>query len=231
MRNLINIMTLIFMSSIPCISLANDDQSSTHFRLDFFATTKFINEMKLSQASEKSILMFGDSITQSLNENDMHFDYTNLGIGGDTAKGIFERMMNVDLGHYKGVFVSAGTNDLIKGEDGIILANEIEKIVDYSAPKAKHLYVSEVFVPNKSIVPQVPNNFSVINIKIREACSRYKNCTVIPTPKGMIGSDGISTKMSLIDGVHLNSTGYALWKIELNKKMADFPVNYYYHFR
>lgn len=223
-----SLLPLVLFTS-ACV--ANDDTPQNHFQLDFYRTTSFINDMKLSQAPADSILMFGDSITQSLNGNDIHFDYVNLGIGGDTAKGVLERLMSVSLYNYKGVFVSAGTNNLIRGEDGLKIGNEMVEIINYSAPRVKRLYISEVFAPNKNKLPQVPDNFNIINLKIKNECGKYKNCTVIPTPKGVMTENGISKSMSLEDGVHLNSTAYKLWKIELNKAMANFPVNYYYRLR
>lgn len=215
----------------PSICSAGEGASENHFKLDFYRTTSFINDMKLSQAPSGSILMFGDSITQSINGNDIHFDYVNLGIGGDTTRGVLERLMASNLGHYKGVFVSAGTNNLIRGEDGLKIGDEIEKIINYTAPRSKELYISEVFSPDRNKIKQVPSNFNDANLKIKYVCGKYKNCTVIPIPKGVITENGISPDMSLEDGVHLNPTAYKLWKIELNKAMANFPVNYYYRLR
>lgn len=211
--------------------MADNVSNPDPIKLDFYSTTKFINVMKLSQGSDKSVLLFGDSIVQSLNGNDMHFDYVNLGIGGDTASGVLNRMKGVSLGSYKSVFVSVGTNNLIMGQSGTLLGEAISDIINYAAPKSKKIFVSEVFVPNSTINKQIPGNFASANASIYATCAKYKNCSIIPLPKKFIGDRGLSPDMSLSDGIHLNATAYELWKIELNKKMADFPVNYYYRAR
>lgn len=216
---------------IPHLCMADGVSNPAPIRLDFYSTTKFISDMKLSQGSEKSALMFGDSIVQSLNGNDMHFDYVNLGIGGDTAAGVLSRMKDVNLGAYKSVFVSVGTNNLFVGQRGAQLGEAISEIITYAAPRSKELFVSEVFVPNSTINKQIPDDFPEADTAIHHACSKFKNCRVIPLPKKFIGDNGLSLDMSLEDGVHLNSTAYKLWKVEINKVMADFPVNYYYRAR
>lgn len=222
---------LLLLALTPSIVMAESAYKTNESELSFFGITNKINKMKMSQSSPKSYLFFGDSIVQGLNPNKMHMDYVNLGIGGDTVHGIFKRIKETHIEKYDGVLVSIGANNFLQGESGWDLGDEIMEVIDYAAPKAKKLFVMETFVPNRELNPNVSADFASANAKLRTACDKYKNCQVIPMPESMVGKDGLNRDYSIYDGIHLNAMGYTLWKRELNKKMADFPVNYYYRAR
>ena len=221
----------LLLALTPFLSQAESSYRIDESQLSFFGITNKINAMRLSQASERNYLFFGDSIVQGLNPNDMHMDYVNLGIGGDTVHGVFKRIKETPIERYDGVLVSVGANNFLQGESGWDLGDELMEVIDYSAPKAKKLFVMETFVPNRTMNLTVSSDFASANAKIHTACAKYRNCKVIPMPAGMVGKEGLNKEFSIIDGIHLNAMGYSLWKVELNKKMADFPVNYYYRAR
>lgn len=200
--------------------------------LSFYGVTNKINHMRLSQVKDPndSIIMFGDSILQGLNYRGLHFNHLNMGIGGDTVHGIKQRVKSEDLGSYKAVYIEAGTNNLLLAENGVELGMEMTELIDYAAPKSKKLYVSETFVPNKSKYPEIANDFSKANDAIKQACAKYKNCEVVALPSDLIGPQGIDSKYSIEDGIHLNGTAYAKWTSELNKAMATFPYSIYYRY-
>lgn len=216
---------------MPFLSHAESSYRIDESRLSFFGITNKINTMRLSQASDRNYLFFGDSIVQGLNPNDMHVDYVNLGIGGDTVHGVFKRIKETPIERYDGVLVSVGANNFLQGESGWDLGDELIEVIDYAAPKAKKLFVMETFVPNRTMNITVSPDFQSANEKIHAACAKYTNCHVISMPDGMIGKEGLKKEFSISDGIHLNAMGYTLWKRELNKKMADFPVNYYYRLK
>lgn len=197
----------------------------------FYGITNKINKMRLSQALPDNYLFFGDSIVQALKPNDLYMKFVNLGIGGDTVHGVFKRIKETPIEKYRGVLVSVGANNLLQGEAGDALGNELVAVIAYTAPRAKQLYVMETFVPNRLENTSVTPAFKEANTKIYQACAQYKNCQIIPLPKTMIGKDGIEQKYSISDGTHPNALGFALWKREINKKMADFPYDYYYRVR
>lgn len=211
-------------------------QSESQYKIDespssFYGITNKINKMRLSQASHDNYLFFGDSIVQALKQEKLYVDYVNMGIGGDTVHGVFKRIKETPVEKYHGVFLSVGANNFLQGESGEALGDEIAAVINYTAPRAKQFYVMEPFVPNRVKNPSVTADFSAANEKIHKACSQFKNCKVIPLPKKMIGKDGIKLKYTISDGVHPNALGFTLWKREINKKMADFPYDYYYRVR
>jgi lysophospholipase L1-like esterase len=222
---------LLLLALMPSFVMAESTYKLDEGEIIFFGITNKINKMKLSQASKENYLFFGDSIVQGLNPNKMHMSYVNLGIGGDTVHGVFKRIRETKIDTYNGILVSVGANNFLQGESGWDLGDEIMEVIDYAAPKAIRLFVMETFVPNRVMNPSVSADFASANAKIHTACAKYKNCQVIPVPEGMIGKDGLKRDYSIYDGIHLNAMGYTLWKRELNKKMADFPVNYYYRAR
>ncbi|MDZ5702135.1 GDSL-type esterase/lipase family protein [Enterobacter ludwigii] len=203
-------------------------------KLSFDGITNKIIHMKLSQIDSKTakdtVLMFGDSITQGLNQNGLHFEYVNMGIGGDTVHGIKARVKSEELGKYRAIFIESGTNNLLMGESGDLLGDEIAEMIEYAAPKAKKLYVSQIFVPNREKITNIAKDAKLADYKIQLTCAKFQNCVVVPIPVDVIGDDGIKPEYSLADSTHLNGKAYALWKDELNRAMATFPFSLYYKY-
>lgn len=196
--------------------------------LSFWGITNKENQMRLSQAKFSSILMFGDSITQGLNNNGLHFEYANLGIAGDTVQGVFRRIKETDIKKYKGVFIEVGTNNLLRAQSARDLSLEIVQLIKYSSENAKSVYINEIFIPDINMYPQIDSNFSLANKAIHNTCNKYKNCKVIRVPSEIVGASGIFENMSIDDKVHLNGKAYRIWKTELNKAMAPFPYGIFY---
>lgn len=221
---------ICFSAHADMFTIFKGDQSD----LSFYGITNKLIHMRLSQIDEKeaskTVLMFGDSITQGLNPNGLHFDYVNAGIGGDTVYGIKARVKNEDLGRYRAIFIESGTNNLLMGEIGSQVGDEIIEMIEYAAPKAKKLYVSQVFVPNRDKITQIAKDAPLADYKIKLTCAKFKNCVVVPLPAGVIGENGIKPEYSLPDSTHLNGKAYELWKDELNKAMATFPYSLYYKY-
>lgn len=226
------ILAIIIFTSASSWADMNTNFIGDESPLSLYGVVNKINQMKLSQVSDKSdtILMFGDSITQGLNHNDLHFNYINLGIAGDTVHGIKKRIKETSISEYKAVFITAGTNNLLMGELGIHLGMEMTEIIDYAAPRSKVLYVSQTFVPNREKLAHVTQDFTNADYLIKKACSKYTNCIIVPLPAGMIGANGIDAKYTLPDATHLTGQAYSLWKVELNKALATFPYSVYYRY-
>ncbi|EFH4015152.1 TPA: SGNH/GDSL hydrolase family protein [Escherichia coli] len=222
---------IFLLTCLPMTGWAQEGLIPNESGLSFFQeTTNKINKIKLSQAPNKSILMFGDSITQAMNQNNLHFSSVNLGTGGERVESIFKRIKETDIQKYDGVYISGGSNNFLHGESGVQVGEKIAEAVVFTAAKAKHVYVTGVLVPNLKLNPQVQNNFKDANSIIKSTCKKYKNCEFINIPSEIVGKDGNNLNYTIEDGIHLNKEGYSLLKENLNKKMADFPVNYYYKF-
>lgn len=230
MKNIISALLLVVTTSATAdINTAFVGDES---RLGTFGVVNATHKMKLSQVDNKSdtILMFGDSIMQGLNYNGLHFDHVTLGIPGDTVHGIKKRIKETDIENYKAIFVEGGTNNLLMGELGIPLGMEMAELIDYAAPKAKKLYISETFVSSRIAYKQIDESFNNADYLIKKQCAKYKNCIVVPLPPEFISKDGMNQKYTLDDHVHLNAEGYSLWKKQLNKALSAFPYSLYYKY-
>ncbi|ABP59735.1 SGNH/GDSL hydrolase family protein [Enterobacter sp. 638] len=215
----------IAISSIAIPLQAHSEMTNLEF---FHSTTDKINSMKLSQASTDDFLLFGDSITQGLNHNNLSFDHTNLGIGGDTVKRIMERVKTTDIAIYNGVYLFGGVNDILVGRSGADISKDISDAINYIAPRAKVLYVSEVFIPNQRATFVNGGGLDSINTNIASYCAKFTNCHLISLPEGLTIDKVLKPDMSICDGTHLSAAGYALWKAQLNKNMASLPARMYY---
>ncbi|MBL5913933.1 SGNH/GDSL hydrolase family protein [Enterobacter asburiae] len=202
--------------------------------LSFYGVTNKINKMKLSQINNKekknTVLMLGDSITQGLNNNDLHFESVNLGIGGDTVHGLKARIKDIDTENWKSVFIEIGTNNILMGENGIQLGEEISELIDYASKNSKQLFVSEVFIPNRSVVNGISEDASQANAILYKKCSEFNNCKIIKIPESMLISGSLTSKYTIYDGIHLNGDAYSKWKVEINKSLAEFPYSLYYKY-
>lgn len=228
-----------FIASAIALSFSVHADMPTDFKgseseTSFYGVTNKLIHMRLSQIDDeeasKTIIMFGDSITQGLNPNGLHFASVNAGIGGDTVHGIKARVKSEDLGRYRAVFIEGGTNNLLMGEIGSQVGDEIVEMIEFAAPRSRKLYVSQVFVPNRDKITHIAKDAPLADDKIKLTCAKFKNCVVVPLPAGVIGENGIKPEYSLSDSTHLNGKAYALWKIELNKAMASFPYSLYYKY-
>ncbi|ROP62393.1 hypothetical protein EDF81_0880 [Enterobacter sp. BIGb0383] len=96
------------------------------------------------------------------------------------------------------------------------MGESVAEMVSYASSKAKKVFVSHVLMPNIEVNKSVKGDVASANSAIDIACSAAANCTVVPTPEGMIGKNGVEKAFSIEDGIHLNAQGYRLWKTEIN---------------
>ena len=132
----------------------------------------------------------------------------NRGIGGDTTRGILNRLHQVTNGKPSQVFLLIGTNDVSFGEtDETIVANIvtiIERITDESPGTG-------VFV--QTILPRgasYQERIETLNIKIRAAIG--DRAEWIDLYSLLLDEDGSIADRYSNDELHLLGAGYTVWK-------------------
>jgi lysophospholipase L1-like esterase len=156
------------------------------------------------------VVFLGDSITQggSWHELFPNRPVRNRGIGGDTTKGILNRLHQVTNGKPSQVFLLIGTNDVSLGEtDETIIANIVsilEQITDESPQ-------TQVFV--QTLLPRgasYQERIETLNIKIRSAIG--DRAEWIDLYSLLLAEDGSIADRYSNDELHLMGAGYEVWK-------------------
>jgi lysophospholipase L1-like esterase len=169
------------------------------------------------------IVFLGDSLTANINWDELLEDDSilNRGIGGDTTKGILKRLDNIISLEPKKLFIMVGINDLLMGKDKKNTINNYDKILSTINEKLPN---TQVYI--QSILPinnKVSGNNSIdnkeidkLNNTIKELSDKYKY-TFIDIYPLFLDSNNMLKEECTVDGVHLNISGYLIWKNELNK--------------
>lgn len=162
----------------------------------------------------KGIVFVGDSITQDFNiyEYFKGVDVYNRGIGGDTTKGLLNRLeVSIDQLKPSKVFIQMGTNDLelldAKPED---IFNNISKVVKHIKNQFKEtkIYVISLYPVNQNIDKATVGKRTNTNIeKTNQLLKDLEDITFINIYDKLLSS-GVLNPLYTLEGLHLNQEGY-----------------------
>lgn len=183
----------------------------------------FKNKTSLFDAYPKSkgdIIFLGDSITEGCDwaEIFQNANIRNRGIGSDTTTGVLHRLEEIYSSKPKKLFIMIGINDLGKKIPiEIIKQNylEILKTVKNKSPETQ-IIVQSVLPVNEKMHGHHTSNRQVVilNSELKKICDQ-ENLVYIDLYKIFdAGIDGMDRKYTN-DGIHLNGSGYYLWKESL----------------
>jgi lysophospholipase L1-like esterase len=154
--------------------------------------------------------MLGDSITLGGNWSVVFKNkgVVNFGIGGDTTRGVLNRIDTIINQKPKKVFILIGINDLNKGYSVNEIVLNYNKIITKLQNKDIEVFVqSTIFVGNKK--NKLNNNVLLLNQKLQTIC-KNKKLVYIDLNKFLSKNQKLDSKFS-IDDVHLNNNGYKIW--------------------
>ena len=167
--------------------------------------------------AKADIVMIGDSITDGAEWNELfpNISILNRAIGGDTTKGVLNRMESIYSTNAKKAFIMIGANDL--GSD--ILIDEVfsnyGKIVTKLKQHGITPYIQSVlFFGDK----HANNNNNVLKLNLRlKDLSEKENVVFIDLNKVLSENGKLNESFSSKDNVHLNGKGYFVWKNSIEK--------------
>lgn len=178
-----------------------------------------------------AIVFLGDSITEGGSWNELFddADILNRGIGGDTTRGVLNRLDEVIRHQPSKLFLMIGTNDIGFGIDTETIAKNYEAILHAiikGSPKTE-IFVQSVLPVNLSSTSFLPhNNAGVLklNQRINEICEKL-NLRHIDLHLHFSDTNGNLKAELTNDGLHLLGSGYLLWKglIEEHLKSQKSP--------
>lgn len=169
----------------------------------------------LRQMNAKAdIVFFGDSLTY-------YGDFAsvfpgkvvcNLGLRGDTIKGMIERVEQVKMLEPKLVFLMAGIND-VATLDYITFGNMYDSLLSRikCVVPEKSVFVQTLLPVNDKDFSVCCNNEQIVycNQLVRQVAIKHKLTTI--DLFSVYERDGYLPKIMTIDGIHLYSVSYQAW--------------------
>ena len=174
------------------------------------------NELK--DSDKFSIVMIGDSITDGAEWYELlkNNEVQNRGIGGDTTKGILDRLDTINKS-IKKAFIMIGINDIYRYETTDEIYENYLKIIDNLEKKGIKVYIQSVLYVGKNF-----ENSDYINDKVKnlnkklEQIAKNKNIDFIDLNSIFAPNDYLE-KIYTDDEIHLNGKAYILWANEILK--------------
>ena len=203
---------------VPYKESSNKDNSfkagQKKFYSNYYLDKKSFFEVDGSKAN---IVMIGDSITDNGEWNELFpkVSIVNRGIGGDTTKGLLNRMESIYSTNAKKAFIMIGINDL--GENISIdeIVSNYRKIVSKLKQHGITPYIESVlFLGGKHA-----NSNKVVlklNLKLKKI-SEKENIVFIDLNKALSQNGKLRESFSSKDNIHLNGEGFLVWKNSIKK--------------
>ncbi len=176
----------------------------------------------LAPHSEHQIVFLGDSMTDEGDWSKLFPDLPviNRGIGGDTTLGVLNRLDQVIALQPSQIFLMIGTNDLCFNSSIPDTMTNYRKILNRlhnELPDTK-IYIQSVLPFNETIFPsralRTNGNIKQLNVQIEKLAHEYNYPYIDLTP-ALTGSDGRLPSNYTVDGLHLNDSGYLLWREQI----------------
>lgn len=172
--------------------------------------------------SEHQIVFLGDSMTDEGDWSKLfpNLSVVNRGIGGDTTLGVLNRLDQVIALQPREIFLMIGTNDLCFNRSISDTMTNYRKILNRlhaELPDTK-IYIQSVLPFNETIFPsrafRTNENIKKLNVEIIKMAKAY-NDPYIDLAPAFTGADGRLPSKYTVDGLHLNDSGYLLWREQI----------------
>lgn len=174
-------------------------------RLAFFRQT----------VGDADVVMLGDSITEGVDWRELFPDVRilNRGVAGDTSEGVLNRLDEVIGRHPKLVFLMIGSNDLQTGVPVSMISANIRSIVGTLEQKQIRIVLQKTLYVTSRYRSQINNEVNELNNSLSDLCTAPGvSCLDL---NGILGDGGALSPLYSLDGVHLNTAGYLVWKKEV----------------
>lgn len=174
--------------------------------------------------STDTIYFLGDSLTDGCEWNELLSNpkIKNRGIMGDSTEGVLNRLKQITQSKPQKIFIMIGINDLLNNIETTKILDNYQKIITTirnDSPKTK-IYIQSVlplnFELDKSKRPINNQNISDFNNSLKNLTD---NSTIfyIDLFPAFLDSSNQLNKQYTLDGIHLNGSGYLLWKNQVSK--------------
>ncbi|MFK7770882.1 MAG: GDSL-type esterase/lipase family protein [Saprospiraceae bacterium] len=179
------------------------------------------NHFKELPMQEDAIVMLGNSLTQSCEWSELldNPKIVNRGISGDMTGGLLLRLGEITQHQPAKIFLMIGVNDLSVYSLDNILKNYEAIVADIllKTPTTK-LYLQSLLPVNNQVRSSGKSNSDIVflNKKIENIASE-NGLVFLNLHSLFLDKDGKLDSSLTQDGIHLDASGYLIWKKELEK--------------
>ena len=175
------------------------------------------------------MVFFGDSITEgwkSLAQDFPQFKVANRGIGGDTTRGLRERIQGDVLAVHPGaVSMLIGTNDLDQGATPeIVLANMKAIVAELHKANPQMPIIINKVMPRGAKAGLYPDKIKALNGLLETAFKDDAKVTFCDTWAIFEDGSGGCKRDEFPDLLHPNAAGYAKWVAALTQIFEKLGV-------
>lgn len=193
-----------------------DNSNIINYSPYYLSKVSQFNELK--DSDKFSIVMIGDSITDGAEWYELlkNNEVQNRGIGGDTTKGILDRLDTINKS-IKKAFIMIGINDIAGYKRVDEIYNNYIKILEDLERKDIKVYIQSVLYVGKNYPNSDYFNKEVKNLnKKLEQIAKDKKIDFIDLNSIFAPNDYLE-KIYTDDEIHLNGKAYILWANEILK--------------
>jgi hypothetical protein len=161
---------------------------------------------------DTDVVFIGDSITEGVAWEELFpsLKIANRGITGDTTDGVLKRLDSIYATNARKAFIMIGINDFAAGAEVNDVVDNYRGIVSNLVAYGMRPYIQSTILAG--------NQYAELNIKImalndqlKKMAAQNKTVTYIDLNAGLAKGSALDSKYSR-DGIHLNGSGYAVWK-------------------
>ena len=219
----IGVVFVMLMLSLHPVAAQTKSDSSYILNRNYTNQTGLYDIYRTEKAD---VVMLGNSITFGVNWNELmgRASIVNRGIGSDNTYGFLQRMEYIYKLHPKVCCIMGGINDIYQDTPAEHVFENYRKILDgLRAHNIIPIIQSTLFVSTKW------KRYAEKNVEVAKLDSMLFQYAV----KNRIDSIDLNAVMSqnsllkeelTLDGVHLTSKGYALWRDELEKVLRKYAL-------
>ena len=158
------------------------------------------------------VVFIGDSITDYAEWEDLFPSQkiANRGIAGDRTDGVLKRMDSIYSTNAKKAFIMIGTNDIAVGTEVDDIVENYKSIIRNLVAHGMQTYVQSTILAG-SHEAERNQKIMALNDQLKRMADDNKSFTYIDLNTSLARDSVLDTKYSR-DGIHLNGSGYAVWK-------------------
>lgn len=164
--------------------------------------------------TKADVVMVGDSITAGGRWNEIfpEISIANRGVGGDTVRGVRERIPAIqDVGARK-IFLMIGTNDVVFDNPVDVIVSEYSKVVRTLKTADTQVYIQSILQCGQMdlCTDARRERIGVLNKQLAEL-AEATGADFIDLNSYLANENGLRSEFTW-DGLHLNSAGYTQWR-------------------
>jgi len=179
------------------------------------------NHFKELSMQEDVIVMLGNSLTQGCEWSELmeNLKMVNRGIAGDMIGGLLLRLNEITKHQPSKIFLMIGVNDVNVHPLDDIVENYKSIVSDIllKTPSTK-LYLQSILPVNNQVRNSGKSNSDIVflNKKIKDIATQ-NGLEFINLHQLFLDENGNLNSNLTQDGIHLDASGYLIWKKELRK--------------